>query len=68
MALQAVGVSNLRLKTMVMNPAELGSEKDCVDEAQQKLQCTEPTSRQRGRTTSTNPKPYKDYLKQKNEN
>jgi hypothetical protein len=41
-----------------MNPVGLGSEKGCAGDEQQKLKklkTTDPTSRQRGRPTSTNP-------------
>jgi hypothetical protein len=41
---------------MLMSPVGLRSEKDCADDARQKLKSTDPTSRQRGRSTSTNPK------------
>jgi hypothetical protein len=39
---------------MLMSPVELRSEKGCSDDAQQKLKTIDPTSRQRGRPTSTN--------------
>jgi hypothetical protein len=38
-----------------MSLVGLRSEKCCAGEARQKLKSTDPTSRQRGRTTSTNP-------------
>jgi hypothetical protein len=38
-----------------MSPVGLRSEKGCAGDALQKLKITDPTSRQRGRTTSTNP-------------
>jgi hypothetical protein len=40
---------------MLMSPVGLRSEKGCAGDAQQKLETTDPTSRQRGRPTSTNP-------------
>jgi hypothetical protein len=40
---------------MLMSPVGLKSEKGCAGDAQQKLKTTDPTSRQRGRPTSTNP-------------
>jgi hypothetical protein len=39
---------------MLMSPEGLRSEKGCAGDAQQKLKTTDPTSRQRGRPTSTN--------------
>jgi hypothetical protein len=39
-----------------MSPVGLRSEKGCSDNAPQKLKSTDPTSRQRGRPTSTNSK------------
>jgi hypothetical protein len=41
---------------MLMSPVGLRSEKGCAGDAQQKLKSTDPTSRQRGHLTSTNPK------------
>jgi hypothetical protein len=41
---------------MLMSPMELRSEKGYAGEAPQKMKSTDPTSRQRGRPTSTNPK------------
>jgi hypothetical protein len=41
---------------MLMSPMGLRSEKGCAGDARQKLKSTDPTSRQRGRPTSTNPK------------
>jgi hypothetical protein len=40
---------------MLINPVGLRPEKGCAGDAQQKLKTTDPTSRQRGRPTSTNP-------------
>jgi hypothetical protein len=40
---------------MVASPKGLGPEKDCAGKDQQHIQKTDPTSRQRGRTKSTNP-------------
>jgi hypothetical protein len=53
---------------MVMSPTELSPEKDCAGEAQQQLLTTEPSSRQSGRPTSTNPQLSKDNYKNKKEN
>jgi hypothetical protein len=39
-----------------MTPVGLRSEKGCAGDDRQKLKSTDPTSRQRGRPTSTNPK------------
>jgi hypothetical protein len=41
---------------MLMSPVGLRPEKDCAGDARQKLKSTDPTSRQRGRPTSTNQK------------
>jgi hypothetical protein len=41
---------------MLMSPVGLSSEKGCAGDARQKLKSTDPTSRQRGRLTSSNPK------------
>jgi hypothetical protein len=41
---------------MLMSPMGLISEKGCAGDALQKLKIADPTSRQRGRPTSTNPK------------
>jgi hypothetical protein len=41
---------------MLMSPVGLRPEKGCAGDARQKLKSTDPTSRQRGRPTSTNPK------------
>jgi hypothetical protein len=40
---------------MLMIPVGLRSEKGCAGDAQKKVKATDPTSRQRGRLTSTNP-------------
>jgi hypothetical protein len=48
-----------------MSPVGLRSEKGCAGDAQQKLKTTEPTSRQRGRRTSTNPQLSKNNSRQK---
>jgi hypothetical protein len=40
---------------MVMSPAGLGPENDCAGEDQKQLQTTDPSSRQKGRPTLTNP-------------
>jgi hypothetical protein len=47
--------SILRQQNVLMSPAGLRPEKDSAGEAQQQLKITDPTSRQRGRFTSTNP-------------
>jgi hypothetical protein len=41
---------------MLMSPVGLRSEKGCAGDARQKLKSTDPTSRQRGHPTFTNPK------------
>jgi hypothetical protein len=41
---------------MLMSPVGLRSDKGCAGDARQELKSTYPTSRQRGRPTSTNPK------------
>jgi hypothetical protein len=40
---------------MLVSPAGLGPEKVCARDAQQQLKTIDPTSRQRGRPTSTKP-------------
>jgi hypothetical protein len=40
---------------MFMSTMGLSSEKGCAGDARQKLKSTDPTSRQRGRSTSTTP-------------
>jgi hypothetical protein len=41
---------------MLMSPVGHKPEKGCAVDAQQNLKITDPTSRQRGRSTSINPK------------
>jgi hypothetical protein len=48
-----------------MSPVGLRSEKCCAGDARQKLKSTDPTSRQRGRPTSTNPKLSKKIIKER---
>jgi hypothetical protein len=48
-------VSNLRQLNMVASPTGLGPENDCAGKDQLKLQTTDPSSRQKERSTSTNP-------------
>jgi hypothetical protein len=48
-----------------MSPVGLRSEKGCADNALQKLKSTDPTSRQRGRPTSTNPKLSKKIIEER---
>jgi hypothetical protein len=50
---------------MLMNPVGLRYEKGCAGDARQKLKSTDPTSRQRGRPTSTNPKLSKKLIKER---
>jgi hypothetical protein len=45
---------------MLVSPLGLRAEKDCAGDVRQKLKSTDPTSRQRGRPTSTNPKLSKE--------
>jgi hypothetical protein len=49
-----------------MSPVGLRSEKGCAGDARKKLKSTDPTSRQRGSPTSTNPQLSK-YNQRKNE-
>jgi hypothetical protein len=51
-----------------MSPVGLRSVKGCVGNARQKLKTTGPTSRQRGRATSTNPKLSKNNQREKGKN
>jgi hypothetical protein len=51
-----------------MNTVRFRSEKGRAGDAQQKLKGTDPTSRQRGRPTSTNPKLFKKIIKERMEN
>jgi hypothetical protein len=53
---------------MLMNPVALRSEKDCAGDAEQKLKTAQPTSRQRGRRTSTNPQLSKNTQRKKGKN
>jgi hypothetical protein len=48
-----------------MSPVGLRSEKGCAGDARQKLKSTDPTSRQRGSPTSTNPKLSKKIIKER---
>jgi hypothetical protein len=48
-----------------MSPVGLGSEGGCAGDAQQKLKTTDPTSRQRGRPTSTYPKLSKNIMQER---
>jgi hypothetical protein len=50
---------------MLMSPVRLRSEKGCASDARQELKSTDPNSRQRGRTTSTNPKLSKKIIKER---
>jgi hypothetical protein len=45
-----------------MSPVGLSSEKGCAGDDQQKLKSIDPTSRQRGRPTSTKPKISKKQI------
>jgi hypothetical protein len=53
---------------MLVSPVGLRSEKGCAGNARQKLKTTDPTSRQRGCPTSTNPKLSKNSQREKGEN
>jgi hypothetical protein len=50
---------------MLMSPVGLRSETGCADDVRQKVKSTDPTSRQRGRPTSTNPKVSKEIIKER---
>jgi hypothetical protein len=50
-----------------MSPVRRRSEKVCAGDARQKLKITDPTSRQRGRPTSTNLKLSKKIIKERME-
>jgi hypothetical protein len=50
---------------MLKSPVGLRSEKGCAGDDPQKLKSTEPTYRQRGRPTSTNPKLSKKIIKER---
>jgi hypothetical protein len=49
---------------MLMSPVILRSVKGCAGNPRQKLKSTDPTSRQRGRPTSINPKLSKKIIKE----
>jgi hypothetical protein len=51
-----------------MSPVGLRSEKGCAGDAHQRLKSTDPTSRQRGRPTSTNPKLSKNIQRENGKN
>jgi hypothetical protein len=51
-----------------MNPAGLGPKTGCTGDTQQQLKTTDPTSRQRGRPTSTNPQLTKNNQREKEKN
>jgi hypothetical protein len=51
---------------MLVSPVGLRTEKGCAGDVQQKLKSTDPTSRQRGSSTSENPKLPKKIIKEKN--
>jgi hypothetical protein len=53
---------------MLMSPVGLGPEKGGAGDAQQTLKSTDPTSRQRGRPTSTNPQLSKNNEREKEKN
>jgi hypothetical protein len=53
---------------MLTSPVGLRYEKCCASNDQQKLKTTDPTSRQRGRPTSTNPQLYKNNKREKGKN
>jgi hypothetical protein len=50
---------------MRISPMGLTPEKGCPGDAQQQLKTTDPTSRQRGRPTSTNPQLSKNNQREK---
>jgi hypothetical protein len=52
---------------MLKSPVGLRPEKGCAGNARQKLKTTDPTTRQRGRPTSTNPKLSKNNQREKGE-
>jgi hypothetical protein len=56
LALLVGEVSKIETITMLMSPVGLRPEKGCAGDVRQKLKSTNPTSHQRGRLTSTNPK------------
>jgi hypothetical protein len=47
---------------MLMSPVALRAKKGCAGDAQHKLKSTDPTSRQRGRPTSTNPREWEELV------
>jgi hypothetical protein len=51
-----------------MSTVGLRSEKGCPGDAQQKLKSTDPTSRQRGRPTTTNPQLSKNNQRENGKN
>jgi hypothetical protein len=53
---------------MLSSSVGLRSEKGCAGDARQKLKTTDPTSRQRGRPTSTNPQLSKNKQREKVKN
>jgi hypothetical protein len=53
---------------MLMSPVGLRSEKGCTGDARQKLKSTDPTARQRGHPTSTNPKLSKNNQRENGKN
>jgi hypothetical protein len=50
---------------MHKSPVGLRFEKGCAGDAKKKLKNTDPTSRQRGRSASTNPKLSKKIIKER---
>jgi hypothetical protein len=53
---------------MLVSPMGLRSEKGCAGDARQNLKTTDPTSRQRGHPTSTNPQLSKNNQREKGKN
>jgi hypothetical protein len=53
---------------MFLSPVGLRSEKGCAGDDRQKLKITDPTSRQRGRSTSTNPQLSENNQREKRKN
>jgi hypothetical protein len=60
---QKMFLANRARQALKVNNLTIG--KDCAGEVQQQLYTTDPTSRRRGRPTSTNPQLSKDNLKNK---
>jgi hypothetical protein len=58
-------IKDRKIKFMI--PSGLRPEKDSAGDAQQQMETTDPTSRQRGRPTSTNPQLCKRLVKEKGE-